>query len=116
MTFTPFNERKAKPKGNKFVETVRMMRRQQDILERWGDPVSVSVFEKIEDIMQGTRGIKFTPHERGKQEAAYLKAKHELAIEDARIDWERYESCAHVSAVYLNEFDKKSLASPQQHI
>ena len=92
----------------KFLETVRLIRRQQDILEQRGDPVSLSVFDKLESIMQGQRGIKFTAQERGRQEMAFIMAKHQLKAEDAEANWERYETCTHVTSIYSNETQKAS--------
>lgn len=76
----------------KFIENVRLIRKQQDILERLGDPLSISVFTKLEDIMQGQRGIRFTGQEAGRREYAFELAKCELAKENAEHQWQRYES------------------------
>ncbi|MGN5073667.1 hypothetical protein ACTG2C_01425 [Aeromonas veronii] len=92
----------------KFLETVRLIRRQQDILEQRGDAISLSVFDKLESIMQGQRGIKFTAQERGRQEMAFIMAKHQLKAEDAEANWERYESCTHVTSVYHNTINKEA--------
>ncbi|MFM5439043.1 hypothetical protein ACET9K_06165 [Aeromonas enteropelogenes] len=87
----------------KFLETVRLIRRQQDILEQRGDPISLSVFDKLESIMNGQRGIKFTAQEKGRQEMAFVVAKHQLKAEDAEANWERFESSTHVTRIYDNE-------------
>lgn len=87
----------------KFLETVRLIRRQQDILEQKGDAISLSVFDKLESIMNGTRGIKFTAQERGRQEMAFIVAKHQLKAEDAESNWERYETCVHLTSTYQKE-------------
>ena len=92
----------------KFLETVRLIRRQQDILEQRGDPISLSVFDKLESIMNGQRGIKFTAQERGRQEMAFIMAKHQLKAEDAEANWERYESCTHVTSVYRNTINEEA--------
>jgi hypothetical protein len=98
----PNNPMSAREKP-KFIETVRLIRRQQDILEQKGDPVSLSVFDKLESIMNGTRGIRFTAQERGRQEMAFVMAKHQLKAEDAEANWERYETCVHVTSTYQRE-------------
>lgn len=87
----------------KFLETVRLIRRQQDILEQKGDPISLSVFDKLESIMNGQRGIKFTAQERGRQEMVFIMAKHQLKAENAAANWERYETCTHVTSIYSKE-------------
>lgn len=84
----------------KFLETVRLIRRQQDVLEQKGDAISLSVFDKLESIMNGTRGIKFTPQEQGRREMAFIIAKHQLKAEDAEANWERYETCVHLTNAY----------------
>ncbi|MFM5788541.1 hypothetical protein ACET5Z_17320 [Aeromonas veronii] len=97
----------------KFLETVRLIRRQQDILEQRGDAISLSVFDKLESIMNGQRGIKFTAQERGRQEMAFIMAKHQLKAEDAEANWERYETCVHLTSIYSNEAQKASEASKE---
>ncbi|QWL69732.1 hypothetical protein HQ397_05980 [Aeromonas hydrophila] len=87
----------------RFIETVRLIRKQQDILEAKGDPISLSVFGKLESIMNGTRGIRFTAQERGRQEMAFVMAKHQLKAEDAEANWERYETCVHLTNTYQRE-------------
>ena len=86
----------------KFIHTVRLIRKQQDVLEERGDPISLSVFDKLECIMNGARGIRFTAQERGRQEQAFIIAKHRLAAEDAEYNWERFESCVHLTRSYQN--------------
>lgn len=93
----------------KFLETVRLIRRQQDILEQRGDPISLSVFDKLESIMQGQRGIKFTAQEKGRQEMAFVVAKHQLKAEDAVANWERFESSTHVTSIYSNETQEEAI-------
>ncbi|WP_421311021.1 hypothetical protein [Aeromonas sp. 603757] len=88
---------KEKPK---FIHTVRLIRKQQDVLEERGDPISLSVFDKLEAIMNGARGIRFTPQERGRQEQAFIIAKHRLKAEDAEYNWERFETCVHLTSAY----------------
>lgn len=96
----------------KFLETVRLIRRQQDILEQRGDAISLSVFDKLESIMNGQRGIKFTAQERGRQEMAFIMAKHQLKAEDAEANWERYETCVHLTSTYqkVSEVNKEARA------
>ncbi|MFV3352090.1 hypothetical protein [Aeromonas veronii] len=101
MTTHSDNTQSHRPK--KFLETVRLIRRQQDILEQRGDAISLSVFDKLESIMQGTRGIKFTAQERGRQEMAFIMAKHQLKAEDAEANWERFETCTHLTSTYQKE-------------
>lgn len=86
----------------KFIHTVRLIRKQQDVLEERGDPISLSVFDKLEAIMNGDRGVRFTGEERGRQEQAFIIAKHRLAAEDAEYNWERFESCIHLTRSYQN--------------
>lgn len=87
----------------RFIETVRLIRRQQDVLEQRGDAISLSVFDKLESIMSGQRGIKFTAQERGRQEMAFIVAKHQLKAEDAEANWERYATCVSLTNAYQQE-------------
>lgn len=90
-------------KTKPFLETVRLMRKQQDILEQRGDALSLAVFDKIESIMNGVRGIKFSANEKARQELAYELAKCELAKEDAETQWEKYKGTAMITQVYQRE-------------
>lgn len=103
------NQHNEQPKGTRrFVETCRLMRKQQQVLLTRGDAVSLSVADKIESIMQGIKGIKFTPKEKGRQEMAYEMAKFELAKEDAETKWEQYKGSAMVSDIYQRELSKEA--------
>lgn len=86
----------------RFIQTVRLIRKQQDVLEERGDPISLSVFDKLEAIMNGTRGIRFTAQERGRQEMAFIVAKHRLKAEDAEYNWERFETSVHVTREFTD--------------
>lgn len=110
MTTTNVNNPMSARTKPRFIETVRLIRKQQDILEAKGDPISLSVFDKLESIMNGTRGIRFTAQERGRQEMAFVMAKHQLKAEDAEANWERYETCVHVTSTYQHEQSEQEVA------
>lgn len=86
---------------NRFIDQVRIMRKMQDILEKMNTEIADIVHDKIEDVMQGEYGVKFTPKEKGLQERIFLQAKFELAKERAEMNLANYDSCSFMHQHHL---------------
>lgn len=67
----------------KFLDTVRLMRAQQEVLRAAGDRVSLSACDKIELIMNGVRGVRFDHAEEARKGIAFVRAKALLMRQEA---------------------------------
>lgn len=77
-TTTPTNA-----KEMKFLTKIKIQRRMQQILIAEGNPVSLSVADKIEATLNGYAGITYTGQEKGRRERAYVIARHQLEAEES---------------------------------
>lgn len=105
------NQSQAKRKMS-FITQVRIMRRMQDILEQRGDAVSLAVFDKIECILNGDRGVRFSAIEKGRQESVFVMAKFALEKEKADYNLQKYGTASGMTRQYQEsnqEFDVKEV-------
>ncbi|WP_421270283.1 hypothetical protein [Aeromonas veronii] len=67
----------------KFLTKVKIQRRMQQLLIAEGNPVSLSVADKLEATLNGYSGVTYTGQEAGRRERAYVIARHQIEAEDA---------------------------------
>ncbi|WP_088869161.1 hypothetical protein [Aeromonas veronii] len=70
-------------KEMKFLTKIKIQRRMQQILIAEGNPVSLSVADKIEATLNGYAGITYTGQEKGRRERAYVIARHQIEAEES---------------------------------